>query len=364
MAQAANLSVEARNPAQSFPGVSLETLAEYAADRLAAARAYPKGRLHRRDFSLARLDMTVWFSSPLLAALCDRALALRTGDDPSAGCAEIFALDAGLDGWAPPGVWRGPPFAFRDFERILAADGRRGFHHGETSSWQFYERSTGVGVQTLASDLGLPPWEFGSPLRLFLHWAYASAGMRLTHAGTLGVDGVGVMIVGPSGSGKSGTTLAGLLHGLDSVGDDYVLVETGPRIVARPVFKLVKQDKKGLRRAGVAPKLFEGAGLNWHGKVELDVATFARPYAEEMELRAVFLPEIAHAGRTSFTPASARDSARALAPSGVLQLPGDMAEGFQFLSGLARRLPAFVVRLSEDPVEIADAIASFISREL
>ena len=39
-------------------------------DRIAAALAFPKDRLHRRDFRLAKLDVTVWFASPELAAIC------------------------------------------------------------------------------------------------------------------------------------------------------------------------------------------------------------------------------------------------------------------------------------------------------
>ena len=57
------------------------------------------------------------------------------------------------------------------------------------------------------------------------------------------------------------------------------------------------------------------------------------------------------------------EAALALAPSAVFQLPGDTTQGFRFFAELARRLPAFRVRLSEDPVEIADAIGSFLARE-
>ena len=60
-----------------------------------------------------------------------------------------------------------------------------------------------------------------------------------------------VVVTGMSGSGKSSTTLAGLVNGLDSAGDDYVLVDPGPPVVAHAVFTVLKQDRPGLRRAGV-----------------------------------------------------------------------------------------------------------------
>jgi hypothetical protein len=51
-------------------------------------------------------------------------------------------------------------------------------------------------------------------------------------------------------------------------------------------------------------------------------------------------------------------------PSGVLQLSGDQVEGIGFLAHLARNLPAFKIKLSENPVEIADAIRSFLSKRM
>ena len=69
----------------------------------------------------------------------------------------------------------------------------------------------------------------------------------------------------------------------------------------------------------------------------------------------------AGSGKTSLARAAAA-AARAplvelsLAPSAVLQLQGDMQDGFRFFADLTRRLPAFRVHLSEDPAEIADAI--------
>jgi hypothetical protein len=345
------------------PRVGYDDLLAYARRRLDAARAYPRDRLLTRTFRMARLDMTISFSSEALAALCERTLVRRRRDDPPATGIEVFAIDAGSDGWESPARWREDAgFASREFDRTLEAGGLRGFYHHDAPSWQFYDPASAIGVATLPGPLGLPPWESGSPLRLFLHWAYAGAGMRLTHAGTLGLGGCGALIAGASGAGKSGTALAGLLHGLDSVGDDYVLVDQEPRVVAHPVFGVFKQDREGLLRAGVAQDAIGDAGPNWHGKVEFDVATMApRGLADRMEIVALLMPEVARLPRTVIEPVTTREAALALAPSGVFQLPGDTATGFAFLARLVRRLPAFRVRLSEDPSEIAGAVGSFLA---
>jgi hypothetical protein len=314
---------------------------------------------------LARLDVTVWFTSERFAGLCNAMLVQHDSEAPFEPAAEIFALDAEARGWEPPARWdEGAGFSSREFERILAAGNRRGFYHHDAPSWQFYDPAAAIGVHTLPAPVDIPPWERGSPLRLFVHWAQAAAGRRLTHAATLGLNGYGALIVGASGSGKSGTTLAGILNGLDSVGDDYVVVEQGASVVAHSVFKVFKQDPDGLRRVGMDTTDLCGAKLNWHGKIEFDAARLApHAFAERMEIRALLLPRIARTSRTNIQPVASHDAALALAPSAVLQLPGDAPEGFRFFASLARRLPAFRVSLSQDAAEIADTIGSFLARE-
>ena len=347
---------------ESLRTVSLGDLSDYARERVAAALAYPKDRLERHRIAVPALDLDVWFSDPGLAELCTSRLVRRSDEAASGNRAQVYAIDATMDGWDKPAVWDTETgFTSRAFERELAAAGLRGFYHHDAPSWQLYDPEAAVGVHTLPAPRGIPPWELGSPLRLFLHWIYASAGKRLTHAATLGLDGRGVLIVGASGSGKSGTTLAGLMNGLTSAGDDYVMVEQGADIIAHAVFRLFKQDAGGLRRTGLTPGEVGAGDVNWHGKYEFDARDLAPDgFAQRLVIQGVIMPEIARLPRTRIEPVSAQQAALALAPSAVFQLPGDTNEGFRFFAQLARRLPAYRVRLSEDPSEIADAIGLFL----
>ncbi|MFN0085775.1 MAG: serine kinase [Blastocatellia bacterium] len=346
--------------------VAEDSLLAYARGRLDDALNVPKENLFRRHFDLAGLDMTVWFASERLAAFCESALVRQRTGNLGASRLEIFAMDARCEGWDSPASWReAAGFSSRTFERILASGDLRGFYHHDAPSWQFFDRGSATGVQTLPSELGMPPWERGSPLRLFIHWAHAAKGRRLAHAATLGLYGRGCLIVGPSGSGKSGTTLAGLLNGLSSVGDDYVLLDQSAEITAYAVFSVFKQDREGLSRAGIAPETFGNVEPNWRGKIEFDAARLVpHAFAERMDIRAILIPEVARARRTRMESVSPRSAALALAPSAVLQLPGDTATGFRFFADIARRLPAFRLVLSEDPAEIADVIGTFLSKEV
>jgi hypothetical protein len=105
--------------------------------------------------------------------------------------------------------------------------------------------------------------------------------------------------------------------------------------------------------------------VNWQGKHEVDAqALNPSGFVNRLSIRSILAPELARLDRTLIEPLSAAKAALALAPSGVLQLQGDTREGFRFFAELTRRLPAFRVRLSEDPVEIADAIGNHLIREV
>lgn len=345
--------------------VSQVDLAAYADDRMEAALRFPRERLQRRVFAMPNLDLVVWFTSLPLAELCGKMLLQRERSDAAVHRSQVFAMDADAAGWEPPVPWdEQAGFSSREFGLILSSVGKRGFYHHDSPSWQFYDPASSIGVQTLPTGLGMPPWETGSPLRLFLHWAYAAAGMRLTHAATLGLGGRGALVVGGSGSGKSGTTLAGVMNGLVSVGDDYVAVKQGESVVAHPVFRMFKQDPEGLRRVGVAAGDLRDMQLNWHGKVEFDPAGVApRCIPDSLEISTILLPRVARLERTRIEPVGPREAALALIPSAVFQLPGDAEDGFHFFGGLAKRLPAYRVHLSEDAREIAAAIGSLLSGE-
>lgn len=245
--------------------------------------------------------------------------------------------------------------------RQLEAVGLRGVYDADHSIWQVYEPARNRGVQ-IALEGTYPPWEVSFPLRNFLHWRYESLGMRLVHGATLGVDGVGVLLCGEGGSGKSGTTLGGMLHGLQSVGDDYVAIDPlGPAPKALPVMRLMKQDIGGLGRLGYDMRNSRAVGPNWQDKYELDLGD--QPQGSrvgELRIAAIVLPRLAGGARSRVSPATQKQAMMALAPSTLRQLPGTLASGLGFMAGLARRLPSYHLELSPDAAEISATLRQLI----
>lgn len=330
---------------------------------LQAAQELDRGRLAFRRLQSADIRIDAWFCDPDYADLCVRNLALGPAARDGPADVTLFLLDAESLGWPQPQPWPTPVFDRHTLVRELAAAGLCGSYLHDPRVWQYFDAGKGLGVQFIRRPGATAAWESGSPLRAFLHWAHRLRGMQLCHAGTVGRGGNGVLLVGAGGSGKSGTTLAAVAAGLETVGDDYCLVaqaESG--VFARPLFRILKQDPGGVRRAlGDAGAASLGA-LNWQGKYEIHADRLARKsFVDVLRMRAIVVPRISGAARSSFRPVSGGLAMRALAPSSSFQLPDGEHESIAFAASLCRRLPCVEMALSTDAVEIAAALDHFVS---
>lgn len=349
---------EAIAPAR--PG-AIDDIAAYARGLIDAAAALPRGGLHRRVLRPAGAPLSAYFTDRAYADMAAANIVSGGSDDAAEAAATVFALDAATLGWAPPPHWA-QGYSRHLLNAAFAGAGLKGAYLPALPMWQAFDPVRRIGVQLVAHPGGTPPWESGGPLRTLIHWLLPQD-TRLCHAGTVGVGGAGILLVGPGGSGKSGTTLAGIAAGLDSVGDDYCLLtmEPGGAVVARPVFRMLKQDPDGFRRV-FGPDTDYGP-INWQQKWEIHASRLPRdPFVDRLAIRAIVVPRVAHMPRSVTRPIAKPIALRAFMPSNVVQLPDGEAEGVRFSGALCRRLPAFELLLSPDRDDIADAIAGLIGR--
>ncbi|MEM1375754.1 MAG: serine kinase [Pseudomonadota bacterium] len=266
----------------------------------------------------------------------------------------------GVKAWP---VWADPWFQHREVEAELRNTPYRLHYFPDLDFWQIYNGETRRGIQLMRAFKAQPPWEPGAPLRNFIHWCLLDNGASLVHSGTIGLNGIGVLLAGEGGSGKSGTVLSALLNRMQSVGDDYVAIQMGQNVTAHRAFNTLKQDAKGIKRLGVS--LPDDKELNWQSKYMLNLQEVSQTAVPEaIQIKALCLPEVTGSDQTSFSPATAREAFLALAPSGIFQIPCSGSEMFSFAARLSRRLPAYRVRLGQDPSEIADGFRRLLSNEL
>ena len=171
------------------------------------------------------------------------------------------------------------------------------------------------------------------------------------------------MLSGPGGAGKSGTVLAGIAFGLQTAGDDYVLLDQRGAPNLFSIYRIMKQDSGGISRIAGLQERLGRVRENWQGKFEFDLdGVFPNCRVASMPLDAVIMPRITHSDRSTFDAVTRQDAINRLTRSMVSELPDDPRQILIAFAKLTNRVPTFAMNLSESPKEIAATLARFLER--
>ncbi len=161
---------------------------------------------------------------------------------------------------------------------------------------------------------------------------------------------------GHEGSGKSSTSLACLLAGMDFLGDDYLAVALDPQPRVYRLYSTAKLDRESL---DLYPELRAcGIVLREHfSKAVLYLEDeFAEQLKESLPLQLVLRPSIAAQPETAFAPIKAREIESAFSFETLLHLPHAGAHTVAFLDRLAREVPRAAILLGRDRPRIPAVI--------
>ncbi len=208
----------------------------------------------------------------------------------------------------------------------------------------------------------IAPSERAAPLREALQLLMTPRGRWMTHAGAVGRNGRGVLLVGRGGSGKSTLALACALAGMEIVADDYVLleIETAPPLAhaMQSTAKLTEDsaDRLGLGTEAIDPAGFEPT-LEGPAKALVDIRTLAPGrMRRNLQIVAIVAPALHGEAEAALSPISAAEGLRALAPSTIIQSGFHGAAALAALGELVRAVPSYALKLSPDPAENAAAV--------
>lgn len=95
-----------------------------------------------------------------------------------------------------------------------------------TQSISIFDTARSRGVVWMRDYRDMPYWAAATPWRLMLSWCADTFDGEFVHAAALARDGRAVLLVGPSGTGKSTLAFQAAESGWDLVGDDFVLVHS------------------------------------------------------------------------------------------------------------------------------------------
>lgn len=283
---------------------------------------------------------------------------------------EVEAGSAELTVYVVDGQTSGirPPVPYWDWQR---ADGHGMIHTQNEQYSGHFQQDTDVftwlahpertAILWLADRTRLPEWERSFPLRYILHkWLEDSDRYVLVHAGAVGTSVGGVLLTGRGGSGKSTSTLACLHSDLHYAGDDFVLIDT-QQLTVHSLYNVAKLNHDNVGRFPRLEPLVANPDADPDQKLQVflhqhypDIVTAGFP------LRAILLPRFTGGMDTTYQPATAADSMRALAPSTLALLKAD-GRTFQKMTRLVRQLPTFWLETGTDLPQIPATILDLLT---
>jgi len=226
------------------------------------------------------------------------------------------------------------------------------------------DQAMGEAVFHLPDASRIPSSERAAPLREALHLLMAPRRRWLTHAGAVGRDGRGALLIGRGGSGKSTLALSCALAGMEIVADDYVLLETRPPVAhaMQSTAKLTEGSavRLGLGREAIDPAGFEPT-LEGPAKALVEIRTLVPGLIRRrLEIGALIAPVVTDLPEPALEPISPAHGLRALAPSTILQTGSRSSPVLGALGELVRAAPSFELALCPDPAANATVVAELV----
>lgn len=281
----------------------------------------------------------------------------------------VFLADGGAvslprSPWEP--LDRTPSTAWdRDESELVHVRDERvdGLFRLDGASVSMLDHVSGVGVFWTTSPERVPRYERAAPLRAILDWWGGDHGCRVVHAGAVGTESGGALLVGKAGSGKSTAALACLGSGLSYAGDDGVAVSHGAEPLIHSLYCTAKLQPGHLRRA--LPHLTSVLEHSEEAHQGKRMFFLDRDRSIELTsgfpLRAVLLPRVTGNDRSTTRPVSAGTALLALAPSTLFQLPGARQQRLHHMAEILRGVPAYVLDLGSDLATVAPTIRAALN---
>ncbi|MCB2059589.1 MAG: hypothetical protein R3E09_08615 [Novosphingobium sp.] len=358
------------------------TSAHEAADQLAffdamlvgANRAEDNAGHTSYDYSIAGHDVRLRIAGRGFAEKLPTALNHLVAEAPREPALTIHAWDDESTGTSLPRLvsrylhfaemhcfdFLGPRNEMNDFH----GDRIRAIMHLDPVIVSLFDPQRSIALYWTRDVSRIPVWDWGTPLRIILNEWAKLRGMFLVHSGAVGTEDGGVIFAGKSGSGKSTSALACLSEGrLRYAGDDYSLIDGSGQPHVHSLYSSAKlKGEADFTRFGHLLPLVANRSETHRQKALIFLQDAYRDrIISGFPLRAILVPRVTGRPETTIEPSSSIAALRALAPSTMLQLPGDGKDTMERLSALVRKVPAFTLNAGTEMRGIPESIAGLLA---
>jgi hypothetical protein len=205
-----------------------------------------------------------------------------------------------------------------------------------------FNTESNIGGIWMRDHSQLDPRCFVAPFRTILSWIAESFSAEVIHASGIVVNGSGILISGPSGSGKSSLALFAALEGYGIISDDAVLYENG---YLYPIYRRAKVEKHNNILDTSKLDTFELRNSP-SGKNLLDLECFGDKFVKKTPLKCFVFSSIG--SDSEFCEISSADASILLIDQSLRELFGGLPTNRIRLALLLKKYASFKQVLSGD----------------
>jgi hypothetical protein len=313
-----------------------------------------------RHYQLAGKAVRIAFSTPALARNLDEAISHLARESESSPDLTLHVADRS--------TW--PDFAAACDSLGESAEAMHLWDDGTTSGlwhqpwnlFSFYDTARARGIFAAGDPERIPYYEKASIFRTILEPWLRSRGLHLAHGAVVGSGNSGLLLAGRSGRGKSTLSLACIMAGFATAGDDFVPLEITPEPRAWPLYAAAKVFPSMIPRF---QQLGGGTRVDWQEPNEKAILYFPRDHPsfchDSLRLKAIVLPRYTGGSSSRLLPGSKAEALRELLASPQMMARGGRASIFDFLTALTRRLPVYLFETGDDWNEMTSCLRELLA---
>jgi hypothetical protein len=209
--------------------------------------------------------------------------------------------------------------------------------------------------------------EVAKPLLPLLFPWLVSRDQYPVHAGCVAKGDRGVLLGGPGGSGKTTSSLAAAIHGLDFLADDYLALEETPdgRFHAHSLYGAAWLEKSHSRRLPIIAAAPLAADEPNYAKRPFDTArALTRRLGVSTTIEALLLPRLAPTRPTVLRPARKAEALARVGADAILndQWFASAAQALPLWRRVVSKTPCYWLDLGQDIEGIGPAISDGLDR--
>ncbi len=211
----------------------------------------------------------------------------------------------------------------------------------------------------------IPYYEKGAPMHTLFDWWLETQGLLLAHAGAIGNEKGGVLIVGKGGQGKSTTAISSLWdNDLYYVADDYLILQNSPQPTAYSLYNTGKLNYDHLTTN--LPHLLPLLDNPKTAHKEKALFFFNQSHKEKMisslQLSSAILPLVTNQELTTFSPVKPMKLLIGLASSTIYQSSRGSTEKLNILTSTLSNLPCYALNTGKDLTDIPKKIKKLLQQ--